>query len=232
MAGVRSTSPRPSRSHREIEKSFSLREESWTEYSTRASFEVTNRTSVKAEASAGDIASASAENETITTAKAEFGLDGGSRLERTLIHVAKDHVQVAVGDEVIYWVDVVTRKVVTPVTENGYIEASLVLDLYDWTEKSAKWLRDSIDEKKNRIGCDTIQQLLWFIEGERPAEYPNMRGFLREMRRHSHWSAKGAVSFYELAEGTRRTATCLSRKKADASLRFRQRSPERAPIGS
>ena len=104
---------------REIEKSITLHEESWSEYSAVASFEVTNRTTLKAEASVGDVASASAENETITTAKAEFGMGGGDRKNSTYVHVARDRVKVAVGDAVEYWVDVGKRKTVTPVTGRG-----------------------------------------------------------------------------------------------------------------
>ena len=198
---------------REIEKSIEMHEEQWNEYSASASFEVTNRTTAKAEASVGDVASASVESETTTTAKAEFGMDSGQRKQSVYTHVARDKVRVEVGTAVEYWVDVMKRKVVTPVTENGFIEASLVLDLYDWSEKNAEWLRDSIDVKKNRIGCNTIQDLIWFIEGQRVAEYPNMRNFLSTQRRHNHWSAKGSVAFYEWLKNKENRRVSLAKER-------------------
>ena len=76
---------------RDIEKSVELDEESWSSYSVNASFEVTNRTTAKAEASVGEIASASVESETTISAKTEFGMDNGNRKKSTYTHTARDH---------------------------------------------------------------------------------------------------------------------------------------------
>ena len=55
----------------------------------------------------------------------------------------------------------------------------LTLDLYDWVEENAKWLRDGKDNKRNKVECVNIADLISFLRGERVAEYPNMRGFLK-----------------------------------------------------
>ena len=183
-----------------VNESITLNESVQESYTAEASFEVTNRTSVKAEASLGDIAGASAESETTTTAKASFGTSGGHTKVTTYTHAVATTVHIPVGQAVMVSVDVSKRKVVTPITERGFIEASMKWDLYDWADNRSSYLRGGKDAKKNRIYFDSFQSLLWFLEGQRMAEYPGMKNFLSDMRKlaaKGDREATGALAFYK-----------------------------------
>ena len=188
----------------EIDEGIELHTREWEEYGAEASFSVTNRTTVKAEVKAGDVASASAENETtITAGGSAFGRGGGekasTRTHRVKTTVHREDLERAknLGKSVLLTADINKRKVVTPIIENGFIEADIMLDLDDWAEEHKSYLRDSKDEGRNRIYCSTIRDLIWFIEGQRVAEYPRMTTFLADQRKGTWWSAKGTVQFYE-----------------------------------
>ena len=185
-----------------VDESIELNEEVYENYRVEASFSVTNRTSVKAEAKVGPVG-ASAESETTVSASAGFGLDRGTRTVTKYIHKVSTTVHIPVGQAVMVTVDVSKRKVVTPITERGLIEAEVMWNLSDWAEKHAKYLRDGKDAKRNRIYFDTFQDLLWFLEGQRIAEYPNMKHFLKDMRYQAargDKDAKGALAFYAWAK--------------------------------
>ena len=166
----------------EINEEIELHEENSEDLN--ANFNVTNRTSIKADAKGGvdGIGEVSTSFESETTASVGGGWGRASASSRTIAHKIKTAVHVPVGEKVLVSVDVVKRKTVTPVTEDGYIEATGYINLYDWAEENAPYLRDGKDQKHNVIKFDSIQDLLWFIEGQRVAEYPNMRHFLAAMR--------------------------------------------------
>ena len=213
----------------EVEEIIELEEETWSEYKVDASFEITNRTTIKAEAKveAGPAsASASAENETISTAKTSFGMDDGQRKKRVYKHRILQRVKAEANSRPFTLsVDVGKKKVITPVKETGYIDTSIMLDLYDWADEQQGFLKNSIDIGPNRITCDNIQDLLWFIEGQRVAEYPNMRGYLGRMKNGAKWhkqgkrvsyidsSCQGALDFYNwLKDQNNRKETLLKQK--------------------
>ena len=71
-----------------------------------------------------------------------------------------------------------------PFTDQAFLDATIDIDLYDWAgnyRRYAAW-RGRHD---NIIRCENVQDLLWFLEGQRPAEYPGMRRFLAECSRES-----------------------------------------------
>ena len=179
-----------------IEDSITLRDESWDEYNVNASFSVTNRQSISAGASVGP-AEAKAEVSSEQTASTSFGKTGGGRVVSERTQSIRTELDIPAGaNDILASSNIGKRKEVTPIIENGYIEADIEINLDDWSEERANWLRDSKDEKRNVIRCSTIQDLLWFIEGQRLAEYPNMRGFLAKMRASGGWAAPGTVEFY------------------------------------
>ena len=196
-----------------IEDSITLRDESWDEYNVNASFSVTNRQSISAGASVGP-AEAKAEASSEQTASTSFGKTGGGRkvVERT--QSIRTELDIPAGaKDILASSNIGKRKEVTPVIENGYIEADIEINLDDWSEENAPWLRDGKDEKRNVIRCATIQDLLWFIEGQRLAEYPNMRGFLDKMRRSGGWAAPGTVDFHEWLKNVENRRVSLSKNR-------------------
>ena len=221
-----------------IDEGIILNEEISSEYTTNASFSITNRTKVSAKVEVGP-ASAEASNETEINASTSFGMTSGTRKKREYTHNIQTHIEVPAtwlvkwydeDDEkkqtfpsyaeaeqfslklinlnqspelinrskaVLVSTDILKRKVVTPIIENGFIEVELHFDLDDWVEEHKPYLKGGRDEKKNRIDFNSIQDLLWFIEGQRIVEYPNMRNFLRDQRKGDWWSAKETIKFYE-----------------------------------
>ena len=177
-----------------IRESIKLHEETWEGYSAEATFNVTNRTAASASVSGGvdGIAEgeASVETETVVEAGGSFGTSGGQNKTReytreveTTVHREDLRAAMDLGKSgLIVSVDVFKRKVVTPISERGIIEMSMVLDLYDWTEENRTYLRGGKDEKHNKIKFASFQDLIWFIEGQRMAEYPGMERFLGDMK--------------------------------------------------
>ena len=213
----------------EVEETIELEEETWSTYTVDASFEITNRTTIKAEAKveAGPAsATASAENETITTAKTSFGMDKGQKKKRVYKHRILQTVRAASNTRPFTLsVDVSKKKVITPVKETGFLDASLEFDLYDWADQQQGFLKDSTDVGPNRIQCDNIQDLLWFLEGQRVAEYPNMRGYLGRMKNGAKWhkegkrvsyidsSCQGALDFYNWLKNQENRKQVLLKQK-------------------
>ena len=172
----------------EVTARIAMEEEVWSEYQTQASFEITNRTTSKASASveAGPAkANASVENETIATAKAAFGLDKGDRSKRTFIQEDKVSVEANEGDRFILTSEIGKEKHVTRIRENGYLQLTGHIAPSRWADDERKggrkWLRDSRDAG-DYIPFSSIENIAEFIEGRRPAEFPNMRGFHESLR--------------------------------------------------
>ena len=184
-----------------VEVEVEMLDEESHEYTVGASFEVTNRTHVKASGGIDGIASAEAENETTATAKTEFGMRGGTRQLTRSRFKATTRVQVPKGEHHIATVDMGPVREVTPYTEIGFIDAVMDLDLHNWAGNHAPYLPSG--DHHNIVHCDTWQDLLWFLEGERVAEYPGMRHFLQSCSRASldayHWLADKENRKVELA---------------------------------
>ena len=213
----------------EIEETIGLNEETWSTYMVNASFEITNRTTIKADAKASvGVAEAnlSAENETIASSKTGFGLDDGNKTLRTYQHRILQRVKADANSRPFTLsVAVGKKKVITPVKETGYLDTSIMLDLYDWADEQQGFLRNSIDIGPNRITCDNIQDLLWFLEGQRVAEYPNMRGYLGRMKNGAKWhkegkrvsyidsSCQGALDFYNWLKDQNNRKVTLEKQK-------------------
>ena len=208
----------PSEGHEideEVEKTIKLHEETWSSYDARVSFDLTNTTTLKADAKAGigGVAEANTSVESVTTSKlgTDFGMDDGKRTVNEINHRVLERVKAPAGSRPFALsVDVSKKKVITPITEVGYRDCSFFFDLFDWADEQQPFLRDSIDRGPNIIRCDNIQDLIWFIEGQRPAEYPGMKYYLQRMRagrtkveRGKKWasyidgSCAGALDFYE-----------------------------------
>ena len=202
-----------------------LHDAEWDEYNGSVSFGITNRTSVKAEASGGvsgiGEGSVTAESETTTSLNTSFGTAGGERHESTRMHRDETTVEdIPQGKKILLECDIGKSKSVTEIAENAYIEAEIEFDLYDWAENRAPYLKDSIDEGANRIKSNTIQDIIWFIEGQRPAEYPNMRKFLPDMRARAKKGdkvAKGALKFYEWLKDQENRHVRLTRTRVKVS---------------
>lgn len=184
--------------HAEIE----LEEESWSDYSINAHWGLVDRTSAKVSASveAGPAsAEASVERETTFTIGGSADAARGNRKKKKTTIREDVEVEAAEGDMFILSSEVSKEKHVTNVTETGYIEASIKLDLIDWAEDKAPYLKGGADIGQNRIQCDTIEELINFIEGRRIVEYPRMRTFLKDMenKRNQSQSARETIKFYK-----------------------------------
>ena len=194
-----------------VDEEIELWERSAFEYTAGARFSVVNQTSVKAEASAFDIASASAESVTTISAETSFAARQGMERNKRRKFAIQSKLEADAGEKVLYTVEKFRRKVITPVLDNGYLDFEVEFDLWDWAEDDQKWLRDSIDVGGNRIKCDNVAAILAFMEGKREHEYPNMVGFLPAMRkrRNDWWAAKGTLEFYDWLRNVERRQVSL-----------------------
>ena len=176
----------------EINESTASAIEEWEEDEWGVEFNVTNRTTVKAEASAevgGIGASASVENETTTSLDTSFaGSSGGRHSKNTSLAIVGTFT-VPANRRLLSYAEAQKQQITTPFKVNGYIDHAVKIDLYDWVEENSEYLKDSLDQKKNRIECANLTELRSFLEGERVAEYPNMRHFLKTC-------SKGSRDFY------------------------------------
>ena len=181
-----------------VDEEIEMWERSAFEYTAGARFSVVNQTNVKAEAGFMDIASASAESSTTITAETTFGTRAGMERNKRRKFAIQSKLEADDGEKVLYTVEKFRRKIVTPITDVGYLDFGLEFDLWDWAEDGG-WLRDSIDEKRNRIKCANIAELLGLMEGDREHEYPNMNGFLdgAQKKEKTWWAAKGTLRFYD-----------------------------------
>lgn len=171
-----------------ITREVELVEETTSDYTSMASFEVTNRVHAKASGGVDGIAEAEVETETTTTAKASFGLSGGTRKISKRSETASTKIVVPAGQHLTATVDIGRAKEVTPILEVAYIEAEMRIDLYNWAGNEAPFLKGG--KHWNVIQCSSFQDLLWFLEGERVVEYPGMRDFLKKCSKASRQSYK------------------------------------------
>ena len=137
-----------------ISQSASSQEEAWTEEDFNVSFSVTNRTTSKAEAKAevgGVGASASVENETTTSLETGFGKSMGGREARATSLAVTGTFTVPAGRRILAYAEASKQQSTTPYAVHGYIDHYTKMDLYDWVEENAPFLRDSKDNKHNVI---------------------------------------------------------------------------------
>ena len=155
--------------------------EEWTEEELGVSFGVTNRTTVKAEVSA-DVGvakgSASAENETITTFESSFGKHQGGKSSTNVSLNVSGKVTIPAEEPHLAYAEAQKQQIVTPYKVNGYIDHSVKLDLYDWTENNAPYLRDGKNVGRNDYEFPNLTAFRAFLRGDQIAEFPNMRNFL------------------------------------------------------
>ena len=167
--------------HIEDAKELTNREsEAWN---VNARFEVTNKTSIKASASLGDIARAEASSETTVTASTEFGAGGTSLREHKRSHKIGTELRAKPGQTVQATVDVSEKKVVTPITQIGLLDFVCTIDFYDWSSKYSWHLRGGIwdRERYKHIDFDSRQQVIDFFRGRNEREFPNMKHFVWDM---------------------------------------------------
>ena len=177
----------------EINESTASAIEEYTEDEFGVEFNVTNTTTVKAEASAefaGIGGGASVESETTTSLNTSFGGSSGARNSRDVSLAIVGTFTVPANRRLLSYAEAQKQQITTPYKVNGYIDHAVKIDLYDWAENRSNYLKDSLDEKKNRIQCANLTELRSFLEGERVAEYPNMRNFLKTC-------SKGSRDFYD-----------------------------------
>lgn len=185
-----------------IDESTASTVEEWTEEEFGVEFNVTNRTTSKAEAKGGidgiAEASVSVENETTTSLDTSFGHNDGARNSKQVNLAIHGKVTIPANQPVLTYAEAVKQQYITPYKVNGYIDHATNLDLYDWVEENSPFLKDGLDTKHNVIKNANLTELRSFLEGERVAEYPNMRGFLKKC-------SKGSRAFYEwLKDGENR----------------------------
>ena len=159
--------------------------ETWHEDEFGTSFNVTNRTTVKADASAevaGIGGSASVESETTTSLDTSFAMNNGKRNTRDSSLSIVGRATVPAGREMLATAEAQKQQHITTYEVNGYIDHATKLDLYDWVEENAPYLRDGKDKKHNVIYLPNLTAMRNFIQGFWVAEYPNTRNFLKESR--------------------------------------------------
>ena len=177
----------------EVDESTASAREEWEEDEWGVEFNVTNKTTVKAEANAefaGAGASASAESETTTSLNTSFAGSSGGRNSKNVSLAIKGTFTVPAYQAILSYAEAQKQQITTPFKVNGYIDHAVKIDLYDWVEDNSKYLWDSKDGKYNVIECANLTELRSFLEGERVAEYPNMRNFLKTC-------SKGSRDFYQ-----------------------------------
>ena len=163
-----------------IEDSITLREEAWDEYNVNASFSVTNRQSISAGASVGPV-EAKAEASSEQTASTSFGKTSGGRNVSERTQSIRTELDIPPGaKDILASSNIGKRKEVTPIVENGIIEADIEINLDDWSEERAKWLQDSKDEKRNVIRCATIQVSALVHRGPEARGIPRHAGVPRQ----------------------------------------------------
>ena len=166
--------------------------EEWTEEEFGVAFNVTNTTTVKAEASAefgGVGGSASAENTTTTSLDTSFGNHSGGKSARNETLAIRGQFTVPANKRLLAYAEASKQQMTTPYKVNGYIDHALNIDLYDWVEENAPYLRDGRDTKHNVLNFVNLTDFRAFLEGYHVAEYPNMRNFLTTC-------SKGSKNFY------------------------------------
>ena len=157
--------------------------EEWTEEEFGVAFNVTNTTTAKAEASAsvgGVGGSASVENTTTISLDTSFGQHTGGKSSRNDTLAIRGQFTVEAGQRILAYAEASKQQITTPYEVHGYIDHALKIDLYDWVEENAPYLRDGKDQKHNVLNFANLTDFRAFLQGYLVAEYPNMRNFLNK----------------------------------------------------
>ena len=153
-------------------------------YTVSANLEIINTTTTKAEASIGDIASASAENTTTITASAAFGTESETSKSEETKETIKTVIKVPPYSETLLTVERVRTKEITEIIETGYLDLSMKFDLWDPVVTGKRpYLKNSRAGKDVIIRSDSVRDLLDLVEGQRRVEYPNMENFLSDAQK-------------------------------------------------
>ena len=154
-----------------------------SDYKGAVSFSITNtdKASVTAKGGVDGIAegSASAEHETTTTLKTDFGWANGQKSSHETTIRGETSLKIPGNAVRILTTDVSRIKEVRSFTDIAYLDCELNIDLYDWSGNYAQYAAYR-GRHDNVIHCANIQDLIWLIEGKRPVEYPGMAKFLAE----------------------------------------------------
>ena len=210
--------------HVEINESEDSSVESWHEDEFGTSFNVTNRTTSKAEASGGvegiGEASVSVENETTISLDTSFALNQGNRTSKANTLAIVGSATVPAGRSMLALAQAVKQQYVTDFTVNGYIDHAITIDLYDWVEENSPFLKDSKDQKHNVLRFANLTEFRAFLQGYQVAEYPNMRDFLSKC-------SNGSRSFFKWLKNStnrhvqfQRQKIVLAEQATDVSFKF------------
>ena len=197
----------------EIDDSVEIIDQSAVEYTADASLRVSQKMEVKAEASVGDIASASATSTTEYEATASFGTRHGSEYSKKSSHSIKTIYEIDDDEYVQLSVDRTRVREVTPIVENGVLECSLKFDLYDWTLKNSSLLHGADIGKGRVLEFASIQEFLGMLHGDFPRRFPNMNNFERDARKHNHYSALGSRQFIDWLKDEKRRTVKLHKQR-------------------
>ena len=200
----------------EINESHKVINEESEAWNVNAKFEVTNRTSIKAEASFGDIAGASAESETTTTASSEFGTGKTFYKSEERTFDVKTTLKAKPGQTVQGTVEILEKKIVTPIVQEGLIDFEVVIDMYDWAgeQRGRHYLKNSIAGKHKILKFDSRRALIRFLEGKDERQYPNMKDFYRDIRNAKPGNtAHGSMQFLKWLRDDRNFTVKLEKER-------------------
>ena len=177
---------------RVITREVRAREEMSTDYKGSVSFSITNTDKASAKASGGvdgvGKVEASAEHETTTSLKTDFGWAAGQKASKETILRGELSLNIPGNEIRILTTNVSRVKEVRPFSDIAYLDCEIDIDLYDWSGDYSDYIawRGRHD---NVIHSANIQDLIWLMEGKRPVEYPDMGHFLKEC-------SQGSTDFY------------------------------------
>ena len=183
----------------EVSNRITLKKISSERYTVDAKLEIVNTTTVKAEASIGDIAGASAESTNTITASTAFGAEKLDSSEVEEQETIKTHIVVPPHSEILLTVERVRTREITEIIETGYLDFSFKFDLWDWADdKKSPYLKNSRAGRDVIIESSSVRDLLDLVEGQRRTEYPNMSPFLRDCEaKAAHHNGKGDWNLWD-----------------------------------
>ena len=211
-----------------VEEKITLSESFSQSYTQESSFDVSKSVSASVTAgfeagTAGVKVSGSATVEggySVSSSKA-FGNTNESSTEKTIEETVSDELDIPEGDgKLLLTIDILKKRVITPVLENGYIDFSGKLILYKWAGRttSEHWLSNSIALQDDHavIEFANVSHLLEIIKGQHERSYPHMGGYYAwlqsEANKHdAHWSITGALAFISWLENPENRHVCLRR---------------------
>ena len=179
---------------------------------------ITHKSSIKAEASFGDIAGASATSETTITTSTEFGTGGTVYNSTSRTHSIKTKLIAKAGEIVQYTQEVNEKKIVTPIIQIGLLDFEITINFYDWITNNSWHIRDGIWQGQggNWLTFDTRQALINFFRGRDEREFPNMKHFLWDMEQAANkgdWRAANARDFIYWLENDRNFEVRLEKER-------------------